>query len=349
MHGSMAVKLRFLIDSIVQQTTVLVAQIATIGGIRAPLAHIANEVFLELSRKLDELGVTRKVAADMFGLALRSYRAKVRRLEESATDPERVSLWQTVYEYVCEEGPVKIQDVLMRFRYDDEQSVRGILHDLVETGLLSQTGTGDDRVYRETSEQDFAALHDEETEESAYWIVWMFVYRHGPIRREAIEEQTNLEGEVLDEVLEQLIREAQVEIASVPEADGGEGPVEVSEVDLSAPEVVFESHDCYIPADESAGWEAAVFDHFTAVTSVLTSKLRQIQEPTLPKEWVGGSTYTIDVWEGHPLREEVTSLLQRYRAETSELNERVRSHNEAAEVPEEVEEVVFYLGQTLLE
>jgi hypothetical protein len=33
-----------LIDAIVRQTTVLIAQLATAGGFRAPLAHIAEQV-----------------------------------------------------------------------------------------------------------------------------------------------------------------------------------------------------------------------------------------------------------------------------------------------------------------
>jgi hypothetical protein len=37
--------LKLLIDGIVRQTTVLVAQLSTSAGVRAPLAHIANEVF----------------------------------------------------------------------------------------------------------------------------------------------------------------------------------------------------------------------------------------------------------------------------------------------------------------
>ena len=39
---------QLLIDSIVRQTTVLIAQLATSGGVRAPLAHVANQVFLEI-------------------------------------------------------------------------------------------------------------------------------------------------------------------------------------------------------------------------------------------------------------------------------------------------------------
>jgi hypothetical protein len=37
-----------LIDSIVRQTTVLIAQLATTAGVRAPLAHLADQVFVEL-------------------------------------------------------------------------------------------------------------------------------------------------------------------------------------------------------------------------------------------------------------------------------------------------------------
>lgn len=53
-----------LIDSIVRQVTVLIAQLAMSGGIRAPLAHVANQVFLDLARELQEQGVSRKVSAE---------------------------------------------------------------------------------------------------------------------------------------------------------------------------------------------------------------------------------------------------------------------------------------------
>jgi hypothetical protein len=62
---------RILIDGIVRQTMVLIAQLATSGGLRAPLAHVAGQVFLELSKELESQGLTKKVTADMFGMALR--------------------------------------------------------------------------------------------------------------------------------------------------------------------------------------------------------------------------------------------------------------------------------------
>ena len=76
---------RLLIDAIVRQTTVLIAQLATASGVRTPLAHIANQVFLDLVNELRAQGLGNKVIADMFGLALRTYHRRVNQLAESNT------------------------------------------------------------------------------------------------------------------------------------------------------------------------------------------------------------------------------------------------------------------------
>ena len=44
---------RPLIDAVTRQTTVLIAQMATSFGLRAPLANIADQVFLGLSREIE--------------------------------------------------------------------------------------------------------------------------------------------------------------------------------------------------------------------------------------------------------------------------------------------------------
>src|SRR6187549_1621601 len=54
-----------LIDAIVRQTTVLIAQLVTSAGGWAPLAHTANQVFVDLVRELKEQGLGNKVIADM--------------------------------------------------------------------------------------------------------------------------------------------------------------------------------------------------------------------------------------------------------------------------------------------
>lgn len=75
--------INLLIDAVVRQTTVLIAHLATATGTRAPLAHVANQIFLDLVQELRRQGLGRKVIADMFGMALRTYHGRVQRLSVS--------------------------------------------------------------------------------------------------------------------------------------------------------------------------------------------------------------------------------------------------------------------------
>lgn len=131
-----------LIDAVVRQTTILVAQLATAGGSRARLAHTADQVFMDLVTTLKDQGLASKVIADMFGLALRTYHAKVQRLAESRTMRGQ-SLWSALLEHIERKGPIFRSDVLARFSYDDPISVRGVLRDLVDSGMIYSTGSGD--------------------------------------------------------------------------------------------------------------------------------------------------------------------------------------------------------------
>src|SRR5688572_16026300 len=165
-----------LIDSIVRQTTILIAELATATGTRAPLAHTANQVFLDLVRGLKDQGLGNKVIADMFGMALRTYHDKVQRLSESSTFRGK-SLWGAVLEFVQERGSVARNEVLLRFGQDDGASVRGILADLVDLGLVYRSGRGDHTQYR--------ARRADETEggdvafERTLNLIWVAIHRYG--------------------------------------------------------------------------------------------------------------------------------------------------------------------------
>jgi hypothetical protein len=152
--------IHLLIDAIVQQTTVLIAQLATAGGVRAPLAHIATQVFVDLAEGLERQGVSRKVTADMFGISLRSYQRKTQRLRESSTQRGR-SLWEAILSYLKTNGVVTLRQILERFHRDEEVSVRGILRDLTETGLIFCSGNERDAIYRLTSEDELSVIQEE--------------------------------------------------------------------------------------------------------------------------------------------------------------------------------------------
>lgn len=142
---------RLLTDTIVRQTTVLFAQVATAAGVRAPLAHVANQVFLELAQELEGQGVRRKVVADMFGLALRSYELKMHRLLE--TSEVQRSAWRAVYVHLEQQSSTRLQ-LSRAFPSVSPRDLSALLNDLVDSGLAYRSGTGKGAVYGVTPEVD---------------------------------------------------------------------------------------------------------------------------------------------------------------------------------------------------
>ena len=316
-----------LIDSIVRQVTVLIAQLATSGGIRAPVAHLANQVFLELARELEAQGVSRKVGADMFGMALRAYIRKVRRLSETATDRGR-TLWQAVLEFIRDEDLVGRDRVLERFRADGELEVSAVLHDLTESGLVFCSGSGRNAVFRAASEEELGRLSQLSSDSGLDELVWVFVYRNGPLSPQKLGSLLSRSKEAVDAVTDRLVQTGRVR----READGR----------LVAEEFV-------LPLGASVGWEAAVFDHFQAVVQTVCQRLRQTSFGPPLAESVGGSTYTFDIWPGHPLEAEVMAQLAKARKSQGELRRRVEAHNAEVGLPPSYQQVTSYVGQCVLE
>ncbi|HEU4579645.1 MAG TPA: hypothetical protein VFS67_15410 [Polyangiaceae bacterium] len=232
--------LQLLIDSIIRQTTVLIAQLATAQGVRAPLANVANQVFLDLANELNEQGVSRKVCADMFGMALRTYQRKIQRLSESSTEQGR-SLWEAVLSYVDEAGIATRADVLRRFHRDDAELVRGVLHDLCESALVFRTGTGAGTAYRVARPEELGRLGGNEEGAGGDELIWALIYREGPIGREALGKLAR--GKQLDAALARLLAAGRVR------EQGGSGG-----------ETSYAASEFFVPRDARVGWEAAVFD-----------------------------------------------------------------------------------------
>ncbi|HYQ17391.1 MAG TPA: hypothetical protein VEQ58_16575, partial [Polyangiaceae bacterium] len=185
--GGAAMNAQVLIDSLVRQVTVLIAQLATTGGIRAPLSHVANQVFVDLARELEEQGVSRKVSADMFGMALRAYIRKVRRLSEAQTEQGR-TLWQALLDFVRAQGLVTRERVLTRFAADGELQVTAMLRDLTDSGLFFCSGSGQSAVYRAATDDELDRLVQLSDEGGLDELAWVLVYREGPFKTEKLRE-----------------------------------------------------------------------------------------------------------------------------------------------------------------
>jgi hypothetical protein len=322
--------IRLLIDSIMQQTTVLIGQLSTAAGVRAPLAKVADQVFLDLAKELDAQGVAQRVAADMFGLALRSYQKKVRRLTESASFPDR-TLWEVILEFVREKERVRRGDVLTRFRADGEREVGAVLNDLVGSGLIYQTGHGSESLYGITSEADLVYLVRANEAQSAIPVVWTTVHKSPGLTVKELLERLATDDAVVRAAVETLVAEGKLERAGQGDA------AQLSAVDL------------FVPVGAELGWEVAVFDHFRAVVNAIAAKVRRGRGRSQGDDVVGGATLSFDVGAGHPFESRVERLLRDVREQVGALWNDVETYNREQREAPRSKRIFFYFGQYIEE
>ncbi len=322
---------RLLIDAIVRQTTVLIAELSTAAGIRAPLAHVADQVFLELSRELEAQGLGKRVVADMFGLMIRGYQKKVQRLTESASARDR-SLWEALLDCITKAPGISRQEIVELFRQDDENDVGAVLRDLTNSGLVYSAGQGRRCVYRPTSAEDRKHFADEDNQDSLVSMIWATLFHHAAADVDELANRLNIERGAVQRAVEQLHSEGRVE-AEDPAALRG----------LSARELL-------VPVDAEQGWEAAVFDHYQAVAAAIAAKLRRGRTSATTNDVIGGTTLRFELAVDNPHREQVLRLLADVRRQANELWEQVRTHNSAHPIStDDVTNVCFYFGQYLTE
>jgi hypothetical protein len=320
------VEIGTLIDAIVRQTTVLIAQLATSGGERPQLANTANQLFVDLVKALREQGLGNKAIADMFGMALRTYHAKLQRLNESQTVRGR-TLWQAVFEHVQLCGPCSRGQVLERFAHDEATTVRSVLRDLVDSGMLYRTGRGARLRYGVATGVDEA---ENDAAERVAHLVCMAVHRLAPATAEEIGSAISLTAERITPALESLVREGR--IRRLPSTD-------------KHPR--FDGNGCVLPLGSTKGWEAAVFDHYQAMVSTLCAKLDQGRPAAGADDLLGGSTFGFRVWPDHPQYDEVTTFLQRFRSDGAQLRAKVAAYNQNHSPPSATTRVVIYGGQLM--
>ncbi len=320
-----------LIDAIVRQTTVLIARLSTAEGVRSPLAHVANEVFVGLVRELENQGLGKKVIADMFGLALRSYRQKVQRLEESATT-RGVTLWTAVHSFLAAREFATRAELLARFKHDEESAVRGILNDLVESGLVMLSGRGDDARYRIATEdelRDLGAAAQARPQESNAALVWLHAYRESPIQKDRLAQLVALSTNEFEAAVRTLVDDGRIRLET--RKDG----------------VYCATEHCLIPVGEAAGWEAAVIDHHRTVLNAIGAKITSGNRSSAKSDEVGGTTLTFDLWPGHPLEQDVRRLLATTRGSVIPLWDQVTEYNQHHSGTGTYQ-VHFYCGQYVL-
>jgi hypothetical protein len=284
---------------------------------------------LELARELENQGVGKKVSADMFGMALRTYQRRTQRLSQSLTDRGR-SLWEATLEFIEQNGVVRRDDILRRFRHDDEASLRGVLRDLTDSGLVFSSGSGASVAFRAATRDEVSKLRRGGDSLGLEAFVWSTIYREGDVSTEELTQRTSLSVAELTPIVESLIASGKV-------ARTGEGDAER-----------LRSSTLMLGFDDPAGWESSVLDHFSALVQTVIRKLAVDQRAKRHDE-LGGSTYHFELWRGHPFESEVLGELGRFRERMSALRTKLDDYNRAQPAEKRKLRVVAYYGQSTVE
>jgi hypothetical protein len=263
----------------------------------------------------------------MFGMRLRTYHRKVRELQDSQSEAGQ-KLWEAVLLHLRQAEPVSAGQVHKRFQHDDPELVSGVLNDLVNSQLAYRSGRGPSAVYRLASESDFRGTDTDRSEAIGY-LVWLSIYRNGPLSAEQVEAAAQIESSSAEAAIARLLRDGQIEVA--PRRPGA--PVE------------YASRAFAVPMGTTQGWEAAVLDHYQAMLSAIAAKLSGGAGHAGPRDTLGGSTWSFNVWPGHPLEQAAKGSLGRLRQELSELRQRIDEHNARTTAKTPTEQVILYLGQ----
>lgn len=311
--------IQFLVDDMVRQTTVLIAQLATAAGARAPLARIADQVFVDLANELEAQGVRRKVAADMFGMALRSYQTKLRRIWENQ-DNSSETIWQLIYGELSK-GSLTREALAVRFRRMDPKQLSATLLDMTQSGVAYCSGKGPQTVYGLTSESDRAQIGLSQSREALGRMIMFLTASDSARTRDELHQQLRTTHDELDEVLSELISEGKI-----TEYEG-----------------VLRSRPFHVPVGDEMGWETAICDHFRAVASTIAAKVAT--RKSAQDDVIGGGTLSFCVHRGHPHAAAVYRLLSETRQRANALWAEVIAYNEEHALPVEGDRVTFYFGQ----
>jgi predicted transcriptional regulator len=238
-----------------------------------------------------------------------------------------------VHAFLAERDSATRAELLAHFKHDEESTVRSILNDLVESGLVLRSGRGKDTRYRVATEEELEELGASATansQETNTALVWVHVYRESPLRKDRLAQHLPLPASVLDAAIYSLVADGQIRLETRP--DG----------------VYCATEHCLIPVGQAAGWEAAIIDHHRAVLAALAAKIVNGKHVSAADDEVGGTTITYDLWPGHPKEREVRELLATTRQRVIPLWDEITEYNQdrASDI---TYQVTYYCGQYLVQ
>ncbi len=322
-----------LVEQLVPLVAELFATLAARDPLRMRFADIANKTLLDMVMTLESQGMSQEAMAASLGLTIGGFRNRMKRLREMDDDTAGPAGPRTLLERVFSEvgnretaGKVATYMALRdRFKGVKDDSLGGVLHFLVTTGLLSVTGRGPKREYR--------VVPHNRPSGPRYTDAVVLLYREGPIS--LLELATRLEV---------TTEQAQRFVDRVKSA----GYLEESVGPDGAPR--YRSNDYHVPIDDKEGFEAALYDHLSSVVRAVTKKVRLGRLRASMNDLVGGSTFSFEIEPDDPLYAEVTSFLGETRSKLDGWLQRSRAlaaSRDPAAPKRPRHRITVYFGQTI--
>lgn len=319
-----------IVERIVPLVAELFATLASRNPLKMQFADIANHTLLDMVEVLRQDGVSQEAIAASLGLTINGFRAKMKQLRERYQDKssdETVSpsmprtLLERVFAHIEDQPDHKGStwgELQQEFRTVKLDSLRGVVHFLVKSGLLSLTGSGKARTYR--------VVHRTPSGPGVLDVM-VLLFREGPLTETDLARRLSIPELRARALLDQLRHTHR--LVSAPLPDGSMG------------HTVTEYH---VPVDSPEGYEAALFDHLATVVRAICKKVRGGQHSATMKDTNGGATFSYDLPRDSELAAEVRGFLARMRPQLDDWL--VRSEAALKADPNaERERVTIYLGQ----
>jgi len=297
-----------LVERIVPLVAELFATLASRDPLRMHFADIAGKTLLDIVQTLRSDGISQEAIAASLEMTITGFRAKMKKLAQEFEEVDAVpgdagprTLLERVHGFVYEEGGDRVgtryQDIADAFRGVKPDSLRGVLHFLVQSGVLSVTGRGATREYRTIPQRraDSASLAD----------AVVMLYRDGPMTVAELAHRLEVPTATARRFVERLEGEGRLE--------PGGGPTG---------ETTYKATSYHVPMGSADGYEAALWDHFQAVVRSVNKKVRLGRYNASLHDVNGGTTFSFDVAEDSELFEELSGFLQSMRVQMEAWRER---------------------------
>ncbi|MCC6622250.1 MAG: winged helix-turn-helix domain-containing protein [Deltaproteobacteria bacterium] len=324
-----------LVERLVPLVAELFATLSSRNPLRMHFADIANKTLLDMVEVLRHDGISQEAIAASLGLTINGFRSKMKtlrlRYREGGGDLVDDSyapktLLERVYAYIDETAGargVPGAALSAQFRGVKADSLNGVLHFLVKSGLLSVSGEGRSRVYR---------VVNRPVAGPGFVDAMVMLFREGPMTLFHLAQRLGLPPSTCAEFIERLKDADRIE-----ETIGADGTVR------------YRVTEYYVPVDATEGYEAALFDHMSAVVGAICRKVRGGVHRATMRDQNGGATFSFDVREDDPLFPEIAGFLERMRAQLDSWHERATAAQEAEAGGEARSgtrrRITIYLGQ----